>query len=128
MIQRIQSVYFFVYSILLFGSYFMNFSFPENPLDLPFSEYLPCLLASFSILIIFLFKFRRMQIRFTQFIIALHLVVFGLYLFSIFQQNINIITQFSPLVVAFLGLIFLVLGLRGIRKDEALIKSLDRLR
>jgi succinate-acetate transporter protein len=69
-----------------------------------------------------------MQIRFTQFIIALHLVVFGLYLFSIFQQNINIITQFSPLVVAFLGLIFLVLGLRGIRKDEALIKSLDRLR
>ena len=131
MLQRIQSLYTLGFiSITLLYSLRFRISFKVNPTTfqwiLSFTPYLVAILAFVSL---FLFSKRKVQIRLNTFIL---LSSIGYEAFSIIQ----VFEQFKTLkelilihcALVFLSWLFLILANRYIKKDEALIRSVDRLR
>lgn len=131
MLQRIQSLYTlgFISITLLYS---LRFSIPievnSNTLQWVLS-YTPYLFAILAFLSLFLFSKRKIQIRLNTFIL---LSSVGYEAFTIIQ----VFEQFETLkelilihcALVFLSWIFLLLTNRYIKKDEALIRSVDRLR
>lgn len=151
MIQRIQSVWLLLAAIVMSALFYLNVYSVVVPsaLDMPpkmINDYLSVIsiknnflalgLAGASTLLslvtIFLFKKRKQQISLTWLNILLCIgLAFWLYVglnnfWSAYPENGGHISigLFLPVVTVFL----LLLTLRGLRKDEKLIKSLDRLR
>ena len=131
MLQRIQSLYTLGFiSITLLYSLRFRISFKVNPTTfqwiLSFTPYLVAILAFVSL---FLFSKRKVQIRLNTFIL---LSSIGYEAFSVIQ----VFEQFKTLkelilihcALVFLSWLFLILANRYIKKDEALIRSVDRLR
>lgn len=131
MLQRIQSLYTLGFiSITLLYRLRFPISFKVNPNTfqwiLSFTPYLVAILAFVSL---FLFSKRKVQIRLNTFIL---LSSIGYEAFSIIQ----VFEQFKTLkelilihcALVFLSWLFLILANRYIKKDEALIRSVDRLR
>ncbi|MBE7176116.1 MAG: DUF4293 domain-containing protein [Mucilaginibacter polytrichastri] len=155
MIQRIQSIYLFLASLAqfsLFGFPVIDHGTPagqeevvkvtgvylngveQAAVDKPFDTLTIALIvvALVPLLLIFLFRNRRLQI--TLIYLAILLVIgFSFWLAETAKESIsNANLQISDYNVgAFLptlAIVLLLLAIRGIRKDEALIKSADRLR
>lgn len=131
MLQRIQSLYIlgFISITLLYSLRFpIPFEVNTNTLQwiLSYTPYLTAILAFVSL---FLFSKRKVQIRLNTFIL---LGSIGYEVFSIIQ----VFEQFETLkelilihcALVFLSWIFILLANRYIKKDEALIRSVDRLR
>ena len=80
---------------------------------------------------IFLFKKRKIQLKFTVFVILLTIIFIGLILFYAFwitgKYKAEPVTGLKMLIPLLL-LVFGILAYRGISKDENLVKSYDRLR
>jgi hypothetical protein len=155
MIQRIQSLYFLLTSLcsILFlkGSFlkFFNNSGSEilvdfkgvwqltasgNPDLIQKQISLSIVIVLISVLpfiTIFLYKNRRLQMKVTYAVITLTLVLVGILVFIsakvITEYQVNIVPDLK-LMLAPLILIFSVLALRGIKRDENLVRSYDRLR
>ena len=155
MIQRIQSLYLFLISLLsslLFSGSILTFishsgaiikitfanivkSTESNGLEvieklLPLSVII-VLISLVSLITIFIFKKRKIQLRLALFLIILCILLFvGLILGSVIaisKQNASLEPGFKMIVpVAILILSFL--AYLGIRKDDKLVKSYDRLR
>ena len=94
------------------------------------------LIAGASVLLgiisIFLYKNRVTQLRIVAFNILLNIVLIVL-LFIFYSGKIEELTQIIPsyqigVFLPLASLVFLILANRFIRKDEALVKSADRLR
>jgi hypothetical protein len=126
MIQRIQTVYLFlVFALMLLLSWLLLSS----------SQVLVVvdagIVAALALVSIFLFKARKLQIKFGYIILSLLVLACVLFAvnsefsfgFAFFSSCTNYIF-FVPLVAG----IFDYLAIRGIKKDEKLIRSLDRLR
>lgn len=155
MIQRIQSIYLFLASaaqLTLFGvpvidhgtsagqeevvkvtGVYVN-GIEQAAVDKPFDALTIGLiaLAILPIIIIFLFRKRSLQIS-ISYIAVLLIIGFSFWMAQTAQAAIkNANLQASDFHVgAFLptlAILFVILAIRGIRKDEALIKSADRLR
>lgn len=153
MIQRIQSVYLllaaFVMGILFFQSADLIRIQNALPEQLNNMEYLndqvldvydqKLLIALaivaiiFSFITVFLFRNRKLQItlsRFTMFIVLL----FFLFAFYLAYTDLNAflsslrITPAYGLFLPVASIVLLILAVQGIRKDEKLVKSMDRLR
>lgn len=80
---------------------------------------------------IFLYKHRIIQIRMCIFNAVLALGCSGLAFFYLYQASEKYGTEFSTNVLVVLPIvaaIFMVLALRSIAKDEALVRSIDRIR
>ncbi|MBQ8265916.1 MAG: DUF4293 domain-containing protein [Bacteroides sp.] len=149
MIQRIQSVYLLVVTILMvicmcspIGSIITNaneiselgnlcITFPDGTKDYsPWALFVILLVvAALSFVTIFLFKKRMLQIRLTIFssvvLIGYYLALIA-YLFMLAED-----TTFSAswtICLPFAALILNWLAIRGIGADEALVKAYDRLR
>ena len=149
MIQRIQSVYLLVVTILMvicmcspIGSIITNaneiselgnlcITFPDGTKDYSTWALFVILLvvAALSFVTIFLFKKRMLQIRLTIFssvvLIGYYLALVA-YLFMLAED-----TTFSAswtICLPFAALILNWLAIRGIGADEALVKAYDRLR
>ena len=131
MLQRIQSLYIlgFISITLLYSLRFpIPFEVKTNTLQWILS-YTPYLIAILAFVSLFLFSKRKVQIRLNTFIL---LGSIGYEVFSIIQ----VFEQFETLkelilihcVLVFLSWIFILLANRYIKKDEALIRSVDRLR
>lgn len=149
MIQRIQSVYLLVVTILMvicmcspvgsiiastheiseFGNLFITL--PDGTKDYATWALFAILLvvASLSFVTIFLFKKRMLQIRLTIFscvmLIGYYLTLIA-YIFMLAED-----TTFSAswtVCLPFVALILNWLAIRGIGADEALVKAYDRLR
>jgi peptidoglycan/LPS O-acetylase OafA/YrhL len=75
---------------------------------------------------VFLFKNRKMQLRFCFLGIFITLALLALYILEINNFYSGNIALWAIFYVAIL--IFLILAVRGIRRDQKLIRSLDRLR
>ncbi len=75
---------------------------------------------------IFLFKNRKLQMRLSWLGLLLQLIVLALY----FQQTKQFVQGSFTLTsaISFVIPVFFILAWLGIRKDEKLIKSMDRLR
>ena len=149
MIQRIQSIYLLVVTILMvicmcspIGSIITNaneiselgnlcITFPDGTKDYsPWALFVILLVvAALSFVTIFLFKKRMLQIRLTIFssvvLIGYYLALVA-YLFMLAED-----TTFSAswtICLPFVALILNWLAIRGIGADEALVKAYDRLR
>jgi uncharacterized membrane protein len=84
------------------------------------------LAAVVAVVAIFLFKNRKLQMGVTGFAMGLSAALLGLYLFET-QQFIN--GSVSPWSILYFAiLVCLFMAYRGIKKDEKLIKSMDRFR
>jgi Domain of unknown function (DUF4293) len=155
MIQRIQSVYLFIMALLsslLIPGSILNFtdktgsairvSFNEVVRDnsgkvpeiveklLPLSV-LIILITVISLAAIFFFKNRKIQIQLSRFLIFLAAIL----VIAITHICLRIVSKFDTgiipglkMILPVLILIISVLAFRGIKKDDQLVKSYDRLR
>ncbi|MBN1199109.1 MAG: DUF4293 domain-containing protein [Bacteroidales bacterium] len=85
-----------------------------------------------TLVTIFLYKNRMTQLRLVAFTILLN-ITFVVLVFLIYANKITKLTQIEPsyqvgIFFPLITLVFLILANRSIRKDEALVKSTDRLR
>ena len=131
MLQRIQSLYTlgFISITLLYS---LRFSIPfevnSNTLKWVFS-YTPYLFAILAFLSLFLSSKRKVQIRLNTFILLSSVGYEAFTIIQVFEQFETL--KESMLIhcaLVFLSWIFLLLTNRYIKKDEALIRSVDRLR
>ena len=135
MIQRIQTIWFLLAAAASFASLKLSFysGTKDNNLfaELTGSSHFLLLILSVAVGLlalttIFLFKNRKLQMRLTWLGILLQLVALVLYFQQIktFVQGNYTLTSALSFVIP----IFFILAWLGIRKDEKLIKSMDRLR
>lgn len=140
MIQRIQTVWFLIATLLLGLTFLFDIYKQTSIADLANlslgNDLLGIITVSVAMLLsfytIFLFKNRKKQITFAWFSIISALVAFA-YLYIAcdrYTEQYNIVDghYWIGLFMPLLSLVFLFMGLFGIRKDQKLIKSLDRLR
>ena len=147
MIQRIQTLYLLLAEILVASLF--KFDFAELAVngevyvfnisgiskgDTVIFDSLPILLFVGLILvlhlvIIFMYKKRIRQIRITVFTIILLLGLLGvMFYFSYAAFDDSKIAYKIPMSFPLLAILFDYLAIRGIGKDEALIRSMDRIR
>ncbi|TMM32079.1 DUF4293 family protein [Polaribacter aestuariivivens] len=143
MIQRIQSIYLFLASVISGGLIFV-FNLWENlknkvfAFDLLSAESLslkiiPILFlvsATLSLIAIFLFKNRKLQFVIGRLAILVNLILLGLsvYVSLTLPGGINISENGIGMFIPILAILLLVLANKAIKKDEDLVKSVDRLR
>ena len=152
MIQRIQTLFLLLALVCMAIFYFVPFGSLELTTDAGISDVpmglygvdfgeehystLPLLiLLSFVVLTliftIFLFKHRILQMRICVFNLILTLGCSGLAFFFLYQASEKFATNYSTSILVVLPIvatIFIALAIRGIAKDEALIRSIDRIR
>ena len=134
MIQRIQTVFMLLFVIaagvnfFLFPSEIVVFE-PVLGEKVDSSPYISILLAILVFVNIGFYKKRRLQVLINQLIWILYTLFWGSFVFFTLQNTKEGLNQYLPdLLIAFVGKVALLLANRYIRKDEALIRSLDRLR
>jgi hypothetical protein len=147
MIQRIQTVFILVAELLVASLYTLKFAdlsvngelhtFMANGIfkgeNLVFNG-LPImvligLIVFLHIVVIFLYKKRILQIRILVFTIVLLLGLFGLFFYFTYAGFTGATVAFkAPIVFPVLAIILDYLAIRAIGKDEALIRSMDRIR
>jgi len=131
MIQRIQSVYLFLVFCLMAVLVFYPFSTMTAAFNGGFYFGYFSAIAIFALITIFLYKNRNMQIKLCYGIVAAMVFIYAFYF--IFDPQSLPLTEFFQhtrftFVFPLIAIIFLFLAIRGIRKDEKLVRSLDRLR
>lgn len=134
MIQRIQTLFMLLFVLATGVNFFL---FPSEiivfePLmgdKADSSPYVSILLSLIVLINIGLYKKRTVQIRVNQVIWVLYTLFWGSFVYLIIQHQADNFKQYLPdLMIAFAGEVVLLLANRFIKKDEALIRSLDRLR
>ncbi|MCX6180897.1 MAG: DUF4293 domain-containing protein [Bacteroidetes bacterium] len=141
MIQRIQSLYLLIASILGIVSLFFNLGQSDQyiltTIDLLQVNAFPkiyhayygimiILIALAGISTIFIFKNRGLQIRISRILILL--LTINISLFAILFSSTEDLTPGFSAIVPFLQIILIFLALRAIKKDEALVRATDRIR
>ena len=133
MIQRIQSLYIFLYIVIKCFLLYMSltykslFHFFINKVDLVSSVLI--LLIIFSIVTLLSFKKRKTQIKLMYFLITLQLLfMISISIFTYMEvDSLNFLQNYQT-ILFIVGLLLLLLCLRGIKKDQNLIDSIDRIR
>ena len=82
--------------------------------------------AIFSFLGLFLFKNRKFQMKLIR-LSVLILIIIGVRIFMLFHK-FEVVLNNSFLFLSAFTLIALVLGYRGVKKDDDLVRSVDRIR
>jgi len=157
MIQRIQSLYLFVASVMMLMLFFFPIAdfwgeisyrlsitaFGDFSVEAtsPFSGYFTWPLLAFTLVLIILpvvalilFKYRRKQLVLIRlslaFLIVFLILVFFYYIPTI-EGRVGIQADYlSPKGMFFplAALVFIILAQRGVMKDERIIRSMDRIR
>ena len=133
MIQRIQSLYIFLYIVIKCFLLYMSltykslFHFFINKVDLLSSVLI--LLIIFSIVTLLSFKKRKTQIKLTYLLITIQLLfIISISILAYMEVNSLIFLENYQTLLFIIGLLLLLLCLRGIKKDQNLIDSIDRIR
>jgi len=137
MIQRIQSVYLFLVFCLMAAIVFFPISVPSSlattfrDFKEGFSTGLAIGIAIMAFITIFLYKNRQRQIRICYALILVEFLIYALY-FIFERDNLSLANFYQharfTFVFPFIAIILLFLAIRAIRKDEKLVRSLERLR
>jgi hypothetical protein len=148
MIQRIQTILLFLTTLLaaLFlsgtiltfsdGSFLSlkGISDPSNGsmnVDLPVLTVILILVPFVSFVTIFLYKNRRLQMKMTValiILIILEIAAVGYYAYTLVVAHNTELGTAAKMILPPVMLILSILAYRGIKKDENLVKSYDRLR
>lgn len=138
MIQRIQSIWLLLASVCAFLTLKLSFysgnKMVENQKQfshLTANENMLLTILSVAVgiaalILIFLYKDRKMQLRLT--LLALFISLLNIYLYFTASKNFVEGRIDWSSVFVFLVPVFLLLAARGIYKDQKLVKSMDRLR
>ena len=131
MIQRIQTIFLFISAIICFLFLFIPIGEIDTIMlivkDISISTIITIASGILSIFALFLFKNRKLQIRICLINIALLFMNIS-YIYFYFTE-INTEHSISPLIMTPLAaILFLLLALRTIKKDEELVRSADRIR
>jgi uncharacterized membrane protein len=97
---------------------------------LPYSL-LSVLIPLLSVAALLLFKRRKLQAKMTLILILLEIMLLAASAFYIFSTIKNYGATLTPgikMIIPLLTIIFSILAFRGIKKDEDLVKSYDRMR
>ncbi|AFL98495.1 DUF4293 domain-containing protein [Ornithobacterium rhinotracheale] len=135
MIQRIQSVFLFLAAIVSLvisnvvdlwkqGSEWMQ----SNDYTLIFAMFLSSGILSFAV--IFLYRNRKRQLIYNYINIFLNVVLVGLLAYDLYNlpgEGINS-QKGIGLILPLISIILLFMANSGIKKDEKLVKSIDRIR
>ena len=139
MIQRIQSLYLLAATLLQSLLFVLPFATAEKAAEGPFVDgdldlydnviLLSVLIvaATFSLICIFLFKNRKLQMNISLGVIVLSIILTGLAAYFAFGSGIAAsigIGLFIPII----AILFSFLAYRGIKSDDDLVKSSNRLR
>lgn len=155
MIQRIQSIWLFLSAAMGFAALFLpvahfyqGFQFPidfesfvnvDNYKELVSGGLLK-IAAFLSLIAIFMFRKRKRQITFVRIaqILLFLLILFGIYCFYPFsnitdaKQLLNLtdkyLTKYWAIFIPFIMLVLNRMAIRKIKEDDALVRSMDRLR
>ena len=147
MIQRIQTVYILIAEMLIASLFFLKFAdlSVNNELytftikgifngetmvfdGLPIMIFIG-LITLLHLVIIFMYKKRVLQIRITVFTIILLIGLTGLFFYFIYSGFTDVKVAFKlPMAFPVVAVILDYLAIRAIGKDEALVRSLDRIR
>ncbi|HET8839709.1 MAG TPA: DUF4293 domain-containing protein [Flavobacteriaceae bacterium] len=136
MIQRIQSLYLFLVIILNAAAPFL-FPLWKNaegtavlPTEEPFVFLAFVASAVLALITLFLFKNRKLQFVLDRLNIILNFVLLGFFVYwlLIVPGEMEVSEKGIGIFVPILSIVFLVLANKAIKKDEDLVKSVDRLR
>ena len=88
--------------------------------------------AVLSVLIVFIYKKRMLQIRLAGMNLFIILGYYGLIAFYFLKRNTEVVSTFENvgigMITPFVAIVFTYLAIRKIGADEALIRSLNRIR
>ena len=136
MLQRIQTVYLLMAAIASAGLIFVFHLWTTSSDEMVFATdniyYLALFLASavLSLISIFGYKNRKSQFVLNRLNIILNFILLGLFVY----QSLNLSGEADVsekgigIVIPALSIVLLVLANKAIKKDEDLVKSVDRLR
>lgn len=136
MIQRIQSIYLFI-AFLLSGVLIFFVPLWDNETLAPvYVEKVILALALFlvsaaiSLFTIFLFNNRKLQFVLGRVNIVINFLLLGVFVYwsLIVPGEMQISEKGIGMFVPIISIVFLVLANKAIKKDEDLVKSVDRLR
>lgn len=136
MIQRIQTVYLIIVALLgavlpfwlsLWSNSEGDEVFAQNELYVSIVLYVSAVLAFIAIL---LFKNRKNQFVVNRLNMILNLFLLGFFVYRSLNLSgeSNISEKGIGMLIPIVSIVFLVLANRAIKKDEDLVKSVDRLR
>ncbi|WP_339628669.1 DUF4293 domain-containing protein [uncultured Maribacter sp.] len=136
MIQRIQSFYLLIVAILagvlpFFFNLWINIDgvevFADNEMLISIAFYIITVLAIWSIV---QFKNRKTQFVINRLNMILNFFLLGFFVFRSLNLSgeISVSEKGIGMLIPVFSIIFLVLANRAIKKDEDLVKSVDRLR
>ena len=133
MIQRLQTLFLLVFCITNAANYFL-FPVEHTLLDnavgaqAALLTQLPLGCALIIFINIFLFNHRKRQLLINRLVWVIFSLYWGSLVYFIVRQEQNFNHFLADLSLAITGAIALLLANRYIAKDEALVRSLDRLR
>ncbi len=125
MIQRIQSLYLLITII----SSVVLFFYAQDTEETSFVvEYFLLLITPvLSAVVLFLFKKRMLQVRLCAILLFFQLSLIGFYGYS-YALNTQLTLTYPVVLGSIVHLIFLWMARRSTLKDEALVRSVDRIR
>jgi len=137
MIQRIQSIYLLISFILITLMLFLPLVIIDEMVINASNKQtlavtiLVSLIALISLVTIFLYKKRNLQVRLCIYNMLLMVAVEGLLYYYVYKitKELDAIVQYQfAAILPLIALILTYLALRAIRRDDAIVKSLDRIR
>ena len=143
MIQRIQTIYLLLASVVSGGLIFVFnlwstlkekiFAldlFLEESIQLKLIPFLFLAAAIISFIAVFLYKNRQLQFVIGRIVILINLFLLGLliYLSLTLPGEVSISEKGIGMFLPILAILLIVLANKAIKKDEDLVKSVDRLR
>ncbi|WP_456424363.1 DUF4293 domain-containing protein [Lutibacter sp.] len=144
MIQRVQSIYLLIATLLSGGlifvfklwvddkgnDFFVVDSFNTENVPLKIMAVLFLVSAALTLIAIFQFKNRQLQFVLGRLAILTNFILLGIVVY--FSQNLSGEIKISEkgigLFIPILTILFVVIANKAIKKDEELVKSVDRLR
>lgn len=137
MIQRIQTLYMILVAAVAGGlSFVFNLYALEDGTEIYAKDdvvYLGLFMGSavLALITIFLYKNRKLQFVLNRFNILCHLILLGIFVYRMLNLSggIDEISEKGiGVILPLISIVLLVLANRAIKKDEDLVKSVDRLR
>ena len=136
MLQRIQTVYLLLAAIASAGLIFVFHLWKTNDGVELFAQqellYFGLFLGSalLSLISIFMFKNRKSQFMLGRFNIILNFILLGLFVYQSLNLSgeANVSEKGIGMLLPIFSIVFIALANKAIKKDEDLVKSVDRLR
>ena len=131
MIQRIQSIYLLVAAISMSLISFKVTVYTLNETLFMAQDdtkmfILTIVGAIFSLLGLFMFKNRKFQMKLIRLTVLIQMII-GVRIFMLFNKFEVVLNNFFLFLMAF-TLIALIMAYRGVKKDDDLVRSVDRIR